>query len=637
MKKEWGVLIAIIVIAMGFRAYNLRHHYLMGNDAYLHYSVIRQAMTTGNLETYELSYGNPLILEPKGLYYVTLIPAYITGLPTAFLLTPLIAGAVTVLLSYLLTRDLFNKRVGLLTAIILALCVAHMYRTSPNSYRGDGFYLAFLLGILYAFNKSLKGTWRESLITGVLMGLSTTIWNGYPLGVLVIITGLIINSTTKYLKNKYKKEDLVKTFTLLISYYVLEYLFLLTGVIQRMFFTANTPLHTLIVFSPLLLSVIYHATKRVKKSRVMAVIIITGTIILTLSAGTINAMISEGLFENSLFYDIGVSELLPPEWGTLHALLSWTLYLAWPGVILLALILIKKQRADQLTYMAWVIVSSYLMLNYTRYNFIASITTASMTALLLDYVYTMVRKRNKYVAIAILCLFLIPYTVDGLNNINRVGPRMSEPWEQALNWAGENLDKGRVVTWWDHGSWVQYYTGLPTIVDSVNGQDQDRIRRIAEFLTSSENDAFTDWGAKYLILGGDVILYSGAVTGIAGADDYLVSLIGTPQPAMINGEQVNVFYAGGGRFELHDDETYFKTDKGTLVVDRTYYANASGSSVKESNYNTTQGCVVINPYTYLFFNDKACNSNYVQLMYGKGLAGYELLYRNNFVVIYEVV
>ena len=39
---------------------------------------------------------------------------------------------------------------------------------------------------------------------------------------------------------------------------------------------------------------------------------------------------------------------------------------------------------------------------------------------------------------------------------------------------------------------------------------------------------------------------------------------------------------------------------------------------------------------YLFFNDFACNSNYVNLMYGHGLPGYELLYDNGYVRVYNI-
>jgi hypothetical protein len=73
IKLRYLLLAGIVLLAAGFRLYNLRHEYFIGNDAFLHYSVIRQARQGGGLSNYNLSYGNPQILEPLGFYYVTLI------------------------------------------------------------------------------------------------------------------------------------------------------------------------------------------------------------------------------------------------------------------------------------------------------------------------------------------------------------------------------------------------------------------------------------------------------------------------------------------------------------------------------------------------------------------------------------
>jgi len=637
MKKEYIALLVILLIAAGFRLYNLRHEYFIGNDAFLHYSVIRQGLETGDISHYQLSFYEPLVLEPKGFYYVTLIPSLITGLDFSFLIMPFIFGIIGLLFFYFLIKDLFNARVALMTILILSLCVAHMYRTSPNSYRGDGFYLTFLIMILYFFNKSIKGANKHSLITGLLMGLSSTIWNGYPIGILIVVSGLIISSTIEFLKGKYGQKSLVKTVIMLVTYYALEQLFILTGFIQRMFFTNNLLLHSLLVFAPLGIGLIYLLTHKVKKSHVMGVMVVAIIVILILNASTISSMIAEGLFENSLFYDIGVSELLAPEWGDLHALLSWTLYLMWPGVILLVLLNVKKQKPGQLTFLIWVIVSTYLMLSYMRYNFIGSITTASMTSLFFDYLNKKLKKFHKYAGLALFIVFFVPFMIDGFSSIQRVGPRINDPWSEALTWASINLEPGVVLSWWDHGSWIQYYTGMKTVTDSVTGQDQHRIQRTARFLTTSDYDSFADWEADYLILGGDVILYSGAVLGIAGTTGFEVSLAGQASMTEVNGTDIIIVPIAEGQFEVYPEGTVYRDVNGVMVLNKTFLAGSRGVQVVESVYNQTSGCLVVNPYTNLFLNDQACDSNYVKLMYGEGLPGYELLYRNDFVVIYKIL
>jgi hypothetical protein len=271
-----------------------------------------------------------------------------------------------------------------------------------------------------------------------------------------------------------------------------------------------------------------------------------------------------------------------------------------------------------------------------RYNFIASITAASLTALLLDFLYTKANKYKNYLGFGVLIVFFIPYAMESFTNINRIAPRANYPWEEALVWAGENLEPGMTLTWWDHGGWVQYYTGFPTVVDSVTGQDQERIKRIAEFFVTSKTENFSDWGARYLILGGDVILYSGAVTGIAGVDEFSVSLVGRGYEVQDQGEEIVVYPVVGAQFQVRPDETYFATQASAYVLNKTIYANSTGTSVRASIQPGASGCLVINPYTNLFLDDYACNSNYANLMYGLGLEGFNELYRNDYVVIYEI-
>ncbi len=625
---KWGEIALLLIIAAGagFRLYNLRHPYFIGNDAFLHYSVMRQAMEGKGLGHYELGYGRPKILEPLGFYYITLIPAYLIGLHNAFLIMPLVSWLISIVLFYLLSKDLFGRKTALISAFLLSLSVANMYRTSPNTYRGDGFYLTMLLGVLYAFFR------KKYLLTGVLLGLSASLWNGYPIGVIVIIGGIIAAETLKFVRNELCKKDLLNYVYVLVPYYLIEQFLLLANIMRQEFFTRNFAFHLGIVFSPLAIGLVYLSAKRVKKSKVLGVIIAAAVVVLFISAQSISSMINEGLFGNSLFYSIGVSELLPPSYTLLYSTLSISLYLMWPGLVLFVFLLMKKQSAKKLTYFLWVLISTYLMINYSRYNFIASVTVASLSAVFLSYIYDRIKKHNKVLAIVVIVAVLVPYAVDSFINVEKIGPRMSEPWLKALVWMRSNLKPGMTLSWWDHGSWIQYYTGFPTVTDSVTGQAQDRIKRTAVFLSTNISENFSDWGVRYLVLGGDIIFYSGAVLGIAGVKDFKVSLVGRGRN--VNG--IMIYPIGNGRFEVYPQGTLYRDPAGSFVVDKTYYANMTGATFVKSDYNKTSGCLVINPYANLFFNDEGCSSNYVKLMYGNGINGYKLLYRNNFVVIYEI-
>lgn len=632
MRREGVVLFVIVLLAVGLRAYNLRHEYFIGNDAFLHYSVLRQALSGGGLSNYALSFGNPLIIEPKGLYYITLLPAYVFGLDFAFLLMPLLSGIVCVLLSYYLIRDYFGVNPALLTAFFLALSIANVYRTSPGTYRGDGFYLTIVVALLYVYNKYLKGGYRQSLLLGSLLGFSCAVWGGSPLGVILVISGLIIDLTIKYLNSEIKFFDLKKALIVLVTYYLIQSFLILADVTKESYFTLNKPLHFAITFAPLVVGLIYQLAPRVSKKRVLSVLVVVVIVLIALNVDVIMSVVSQSLFEQSLFYSVGVSELLPPTFELLTTMLSWTIYLMWPGLLLLVMFVFKKRNAMHSTYLIWVLISVYLMLGYSRYNFLASVAVASLSSLFVFKLVKAVWRANDRIAVALLCLVIVPYSIDSFVNINRVGPRMNDAWFDALSFVRANLTSGMTVTWWDHGSWVQYYDGFPTVVDSITGQDEYRISRIAKFFMTSDYDSFSDFGAKYLILGGDVVLYSDAVLKIAGVNGFEVSGVGSPVTASINNENVVTLPAGDGRFELYANGAVYRSLNGLVPINKTFVNNG----VIVSSVSNATGCLVVNQFFNLFFNDFACNSNYVNLMYGPGLPGYELLYDNGYVRVYEI-
>ncbi len=624
MNKDLRNILIVLLIAFLLRLYLLKYSYFIGNDAYYHYSIIRQAINGGGLNNYSLGYGNPLILEPKGFYYITIIPSYIIGLHNAFLIMPVIFGLVGLVFAYLLIKDLYGKRVGLITIIIMSLLIAHIYRTSVNTYRGDAFFLSLFTITLYYFNKELiKG---KGLITGLLLGLTASLWNGYPLGVIIIVSGLIINSTLNYLKGKHTIRNVILSLTIMTTYYLIEQLMLITNVIKPVFFTTHWLTHLLLIYSPALISLTYYYTKRVSKKYVIGFIIITGLTLILLNASVIKFIIVTGLLETNYFYKVGVSELLPPTISFNWIMLSLTYYLMWGGLLIA---LLRKKNAQRLTYMVWVLITTYLMISYSRYNFIGSLTTSSLTALLLDYVY----ERNKKIGLVVISVVLVVITATTIINLQSIGPRMNYYWEQALRWLSTQ-PRGLTLTWWDHGSWVQYYSGFPTITDSVSGQAVDRIKRTAVFLMTNNSDRFTDWNVTYLIVGGDDILYNGAITKIANITGLSINYL--PQPSYENGALI--IRTSDGYFVITSNSSFFKRFNGDVFnLRKTFIVNNNKTVVMNSQLNQSHNCLVITQYFNWLLNDEACNTNYVNLMYGAGLSGYQLIYRNPFVAIYKVL
>ncbi len=618
MKKNDVIILISLAIGLIFRIYWIKYPYFIGNDAFLHASVIRQIINTGNTEIYNLSFGSPKILEPLGFYYISLVPAYAIGVRNAMLLMPVIFGLIGIYLLYLTNKQMFGEKVGLISAILLAITLGHIQRTSVNTYRGDCFFLTMFLGSLYFFNKSIKGDWKAAIICGVLTALSGTLWNGYPLGVIIIISGLIISLTFSYIKGINKKD--VKTAGALVgSYFGLEYLLTTLGIIKKVFFLKDPLLHLLLSLTPLIIACIYWIFRKSRKSFVVAALLICGMIVITINMNLIKNLIEQSLFENKFFYKVGVSELLTPSFEILFYLINLGLFVMPVGLVVLIYLIIKKKDVKHITYFLWTIITLFLMFKYSRYSFIASVTTTTLTSLAL----IQIKKLHKRYYWAFILAFMICYGFLTAINMDKIRPRANEYWVNALNWL-KNESSGLVVSWWDHGSWIQFYSNMPTGVDSIYGQDIYRIERIAKFLLTDNNDSFKDWGAKYLVLGMDDLFYSGAISKI-GNTSFTFTLVGPCEGGICKTQN--------GQFEIYKNITIFRSGN-TIVPIRKLII--STNKVQEIDYNTGVGCLVITPIYNFFFDDKSCNTNYVKLMFGEGKEGYKEIYRNIFVVIYSL-
>ncbi len=635
MKLNAKLLIIILILALAMRTYSLRLYAFLGNDPFLHASVIRQYMETGNLDTYELTGGMKRINEPKGLYWVTILPA-LMDVPyvTAFQCMPIISGLISVILFYYLLKNLFNNRTALIGAFLLALNVGHAYRTMANFYRGDGFFLTFLLGVMLTYELMLKEKKKGrqlmlACLSALLITGMITVWNGHLLGIAIIIAWLLITQAIAYYKGEKEvtRKLLIYELIVLPTYLLFNWLFMNNGVITNLFLYAPGAIeaHTILVLMPAILSMIcYLSIKLKKKARIIIMLsLFSGALIFAgLNSSLISGVLSTSIFFTSKIYTIGVSELLAPTPYLTWAMHNISYYFMWPGLILFALMLTRMKEWGRLMLLAYTIPVLFLMLNYGRYSFLGAVITTSMTAVILNYGYSQAKKIKQFkkLAIGIPITVLTIYSIVSANTIPLFNPRVDVEWIPALEWVKDNLEPGITASWWDHGSWIQYYTEFPTLVDSVYGQVEHRIKRIAKFLVTDNNDTFKDVNASYLILGNDNLFYIEAILGLANETGYEIFFPDQSQVQM---------------FKLYTDRTVYEDPAGAeTLIKKRMYANETGTSEVVSQEGN--GCLIINPRMAFYANDKACNSNLVKLLFSNETGGYELLYANNFVRIYKI-
>ena len=226
---------------------------VVGNDPSYHLRVIQFVQQEGHhitldpLLNYPLSGGNPrppifdwsiallgIILSPFFGFHVTNATWY------AFQISPAVWGALTIFPAYLLGKEMFGKKAGMVGALLLAVTASHIERSTLGFADHDSFIVFFLVLVIYFLARSFSKQedrnyiedWRrpESVILGfrnffssnrqavgyaVLSGLClTTIaltWQGFA----YILAILLIYFLIQLMIQRFRNEDSLGTFVIL--------------------------------------------------------------------------------------------------------------------------------------------------------------------------------------------------------------------------------------------------------------------------------------------------------------------------------------------------------------------------------------------------------------------------------------
>ncbi|MBY9018719.1 MAG: glycosyltransferase family 39 protein, partial [Candidatus Lokiarchaeota archaeon] len=113
---------------------------------------------------------------------------------------PAVMGGITVLASYLLGKEVLDKKCGLLFAFFMAFNIGFMQRTTAGFFDNETIGVFATLMTFYFFIKTMRtGRITHSILGGVFLGYLCLSWGGYNfvLYVLPLITGIIV-LTGKY-------------------------------------------------------------------------------------------------------------------------------------------------------------------------------------------------------------------------------------------------------------------------------------------------------------------------------------------------------------------------------------------------------------------------------------------------------
>lgn len=147
---------------------------ILSDTAY--YALLGESLWThGRYELWDVPYAKHLPLHAFLSYPLLPLLGFSVGMKTV----TLIAGIATLLLTYLLLREIFSERVALLAVPLVAVHHGFVLMTMLGS--ADLLFTALFLAALYAFLRSEEDQ-RWYLVSGACVGLaSLTRYNGVPL------------------------------------------------------------------------------------------------------------------------------------------------------------------------------------------------------------------------------------------------------------------------------------------------------------------------------------------------------------------------------------------------------------------------------------------------------------------------
>ncbi|NJE05687.1 oligosaccharyl transferase, STT3 subunit [Thermococcus sp. M36] len=673
-------LVLTAAVAGLIRLLPLRFKYLLGYDPYFHLAYIRYALEKGawvNFFPYATGSWGYIIssFHPKGLW---MTPAYVykllspfgVSLYNAFRVTPVIFGVLTVVFIYLVALRLYGREEAFLSAFLLSVLFGHVFRSMAGYYRGDNYmlfsYSLALSGIALAL--SLRGPgwryrrWAFYLALPPALAFSAASWQAYyPIFAIVLANALLLAVGGFVLRrNRYLADAAVIVIlsllgALLASWVgghlgygmvgpdrwvgkkLAEEFGLQAGFMKDVFLTAYVKYAVPAALAVILVLFLLSRLSLSRKQRGLVVLI--GAVLLLWVflryLGTLDSVLE------TLFREAPIAETQRTsfnDWWTAYGIVG----LVFP---LFFLRFFRGTKPADFLLLGTAVVLLPMALIWTRFLFIASPAVALMAGIGLTSLWKLsggLRGRlppgkvRKAASIAVILLVAgVPAVAayQGVKTTLSVHPLANEHWEEALAYLGEHSNPNDVVlTWWDEGHWVTYFSGRAPV---AQGSPSGWVAKY--YLGLAKDNGLMNLGVDYVIVSYDLLVKFGAVVDTAGGPSgYSLAVL----PLVQTYGNMLVFSSGGYSVMAapgRDSWDVKVNIGGAFLLPEGAFVEHGGSvkRVELSSRPTSNVYVYMNlDYGYaVLVNEKTLNTPLGRLMLtGDYPEGYTLLYSDGGLV-----
>ncbi len=418
---------------------------------------------------------------------------------------PAFMGGLTVYATYLLGKEILDRRLGLVSAFFMALVPGFMQRTVAGFFDNETIGVFSTIMTLYFFVKTMRtGKIRHSIYGGLFLGYLALSWGGYyfvfyliPLVVFIIILAKKYNTNVLIAYAGVEGMGLL-VFSLYINFYFKDF-FTSIALGGTFFFT--------------IILVIYHLiyTKRNQHPRffnklinfvkwglipvilILAVIIWINPNLIPFGFGGRLKSILSPLLRDTINITASVAEHAPSAWGVFYyntliplMLIPLGLFFLFrrsnPADILLIVFVLllfyftgSMIRIILLFAPAACLVGAYGLVNILKiFGSFYGEKRVSISRKRKRQVKQMVGKSEVtaiYFIIGIMCLAQVWHASDYATfqaAQSQIAPAGEyHDWEESLTWMKYNLPGSTVVvSWWDYGYWITPIGNMTTVNDN---------------------------------------------------------------------------------------------------------------------------------------------------------------------------
>ncbi len=459
--KRLMLIILIFVMAFAVRGHLLKYDNMFEFDTYWHLRMTGYVLQ-GDLPDYDpLGFyaqgGTPLTSWPPFVWYFTsfLYILFTLGAPfnkqllmefARFL--PAIFGALITVAMYFLGKEIYNRKVGFVMAIVTATIPAFVYRTMAGFFEEDALgFLWLIIGFIFLVKAvknihNYKKHLTYAVISGVFFGLMSFTWSAFLLVPLIVGAYFIANLFYMAYKN-YSNKDIA--------------LF------------AKTVIISLVVFA------------------VLATIAQPGWFKTTTSYVVYNIPITKGNIDKlNNTAQVAETDVLAVSVGEENAGKKFFLYkysfLIWvPFVVLLLMpfYLLFSKRKDPLTLILffWILITLLMAWSKLKFTFYFGIPIAVATGFLFFILDEWISKNKSVFAQRFFAIFigllLLSSIAVGTHEVYTKVPHIVEKtdWRESIFWISENTPEyAKIFNWWDYGHWITYFTERKASSDNTNSK-----------------------------------------------------------------------------------------------------------------------------------------------------------------------